>query len=123
MIAVLAAYVTRTLGVYYLLGAFVAGLTARRFREELPAIASEQMLHAVELFASFFVPFYFFNNGLHLRREDLGFPALALGIAFLLTAVPLQLFIVGAHRRLMIGEPFSRGFRIGASISPTLVFT
>jgi len=123
MIAVLAAFATRALGVYYLLGAFVAGLTARRFRQELPAMASEQMLHAVEVFASFFVPFYFFNNGLHLRREDLGLNALVLGVGFLLTAVPLQLLIVAAHRRLMLGEPFPRGFRIGASIAPTLVFT
>ncbi|MBK7092132.1 MAG: hypothetical protein IPH59_10520 [bacterium] len=66
MLAVVCAFVTRELGVYYLVGAFVAGVAAQRFREELPAMASEQMLHAVELFASVFVPFYFFNAGLHL---------------------------------------------------------
>ena len=123
MIAVLAAFATRSLGVYYLVGAFVVDVTAQRFREELPAMASEQMLHAVEVFATFFVPFYFFNAGLHLRSEDLSLGSFLLGLAFLATAVPLQLLIVAAHRRLMLGEPLSRGLRIGASMAPTLVFT
>jgi Kef-type K+ transport system membrane component KefB len=123
MIAVVAAFATRKLGVYYLLGAFVVGLTAQRFREELPAIASEQMLHAVEVFASFFAPFYFFNSGLHLRSQDLSRGALLLGVAFLATAVPLQLAVGAAHRRLTLQEPFGKGLRIGASMLPTLVFT
>jgi Kef-type K+ transport system membrane component KefB len=123
MIAVLAAFATRELGVYYLVGAFVVGITAQRFREELPALASEQMLHAVEVFASFFVPFYFFNAGLHLRREDMSPGALLLGLVFLAIAVPLQLLIFAYHRRLMLREPLSRGLRIGASMAPTLVFT
>jgi len=123
MTAVLAAFATRKLGVYYLVGAFVVGLTAQRFREELPAMASERMLHAVEVFASFFVPFYFFNSGLHLRSEDVSAGALLLGLAFLVAVVPLQLLIVASHRWLMLREPFSRGIRIGASMAPTLVFT
>jgi len=48
MVAVLCAFVTRWLGVYYLVGAFVVGITAQRFREHLPAFASEQQLHAVQ---------------------------------------------------------------------------
>jgi len=123
MIAILAAFATRALGAYYLIGAFVVGVTAQRFREELPAMASEQMLHAVEVFASFFVPFYFFHAGLELRAEDLSLSALLLGLAFVLTAVPLQILIVAVHRRLMLDEPFPRGLRIGTSMSPTLVFT
>lgn len=123
MVAVLCAYVTRRLGVYYLVGAFVVGITAQRFRERLPAIASDQMLHAVEVFASFFVPFYFFNAGVHLRREDFGLDALALGIAFLATAIPLRIAIVAAHRRIALGETWRNGARIGVSMLPTLVFT
>lgn len=123
MIALLCAFVTRKLGVYYLVGAFVVGLTAQRFRERLPAVASEQMLHAVEVFASFFVPFYFFNAGLHLRRDDFGIGALALGVAFLVVVVPFRVALVAVHRRIGLGEPFRKGARIGASILPTLVFT
>ena len=70
MAAVLCAVITRELGAYYLVGAFVVGVTAQRFREQLPQIASTNMLNAVEQFASFFVPFYFFHAGLGLHRDD-----------------------------------------------------
>lgn len=123
MVAVVAAFATRRLGVYYLVGAFVVGVTAQRFRERLPAIASEQMLHAVEVFASFFVPFYFFGAGLHLRREDFGIDALLLGTAFLGLVLPLRLGLVALHRRLALGEPLERGLRIALPMLPTLVFT
>lgn len=123
MIAVLAAVVTRRLGVYYLVGAFVVGVTAQRFRRRLPAIASEQMLHAVDVFASFFVPFYFFNAGLHLHREDFGVAALSLGAAFLVILVPLRIGMVSLHRRLVLDEPLKQSTRIGISMLPTLVFT
>ena len=123
MLAVLCAFATRRLGVYYLVGAFVVGLAAQRFRRELPQIASDRTLHAVELFASFFVPFYFFNAGLHLRREDFGPTALLMGAAFLVTMVPLRILLVAWHRRVALGEPVRTGSRIGVAMLPTLVFT
>ncbi len=123
MLAVVCAFVTRELGVYYLVGAFVAGVAAQRFREELPAMASEQMLHAVELFASVFVPFYFFNAGLHLNREDFSVAALFTGGAFLAIMIPVRLFWICVHRRIALKESFVGGLRIGVAMLPTLVFT
>ncbi len=123
MVAVLVAFATRQLGMYYLVGAFVVGVTAQRFREHLPALAPEEMLRAVELFASFFVPFYFFNAGLDLRREDFGVDALLLGLVFLGVALPLRIGIVAAHRRLVLGEPLAQGSRVALPMIPTLVFT
>ncbi|MGH7606556.1 MAG: cation:proton antiporter, partial [Gemmatimonadales bacterium] len=123
MVAVLCAFVTRRLGVYYLVGAFIVGITAQRFRERLPALASEQMLHAVEVFATFFVPFYFFHAGLALRGEDFGFDALLMGVGFLVLALPLRVALVVAHRWLALREPFARTWRIGVAMLPTLVFT
>jgi len=123
MIAVLCAFATRKLGVYYLVGAFVVGLTAQRFRERLPAITSEQMLHAVEMFASFFVPFYFFRAGLHLQREDFGWNALGTGLLLLLSLALVRVAAVAIHRRIALREPVRSGMRIGVSMLPTLVFT
>ncbi|MGV3710877.1 MAG: cation:proton antiporter [Gemmatimonas sp.] len=123
MVAVLSALVTRQLGAYYLVGAFIVGLTAQRFREQMPAIASAEMLAAVELFASFFVPFYFFHAGLGLGRNDFSTSALVLGVVFLAVMIPLRIYLVAAHRRYSLGESMRSGARIGLSIIPTLVFT
>jgi Kef-type K+ transport system membrane component KefB len=123
MVAVLSALVTRNLGAYYLVGAFIVGLTAQRFREQMPAIASAEMLGAVELFASFFVPFYFFHAGLGLRRGDFSPNALMLGGLFFAIMIPLRVYLVAVHRRHSLGETLRSGARIGISIAPTLVFT
>jgi len=123
MLAVVCAYATREMGVYYLVGAFVVGMAAQEFRERLPALASEKMLDAVEAFASLFVPFYFLHAGLPLRREDFGLDTLLTGAAFLLTAVPVRVAVTAVHRRLRLGETLAGGVRVGVSILPTLVFT
>lgn len=122
MIAVLCAFATRELGVYYLVGAFVVGMTAQRFRERLPALASEQLVHTVEMFASFFVPFYFFYAGLQLRREDLHLGALGYGLGFLALMVPVRVGSVVLHRRLALREGWRAGVRIAVAMLPTLVF-
>lgn len=122
MVAVVCSFVTRELGVYYLVGAFVVGMTAQRFREHLPALASEEMIHAIEMFASFFVPFYFFNAGLHLRREDMNPQALVYGAAFLLVMIPLRTGTVMLHRRLALREGWREGLRIAVAMLPNLVF-
>ncbi len=123
MVAVVCALVTRQLGAYYLVGAFVVGLAAQRFREQLPAIASEQMVHAVEVFASFFVPFYFFHAGVSLQGEDFTPAAIGLGIGLLAVLVPLRVGLVAFHRSVALGESTRGGVRIGMAITPTLVFT
>ncbi len=123
MIALVTAYATRRLGVYYLVGAFLVGVAARRFRESLPAMASERMLHAVEVFASFFAPFYFFGAGAELQREDLSLLSIGVGVVFFLLAVPVRLGSVALLRRWTMGEGLRASARVGIPMLPTLVFT
>ena len=117
------AFVTRALGVYYLVGAFLVGMTAQRFRKELPALGSDKLLYALELFASFFIPFYFFKAGLHLDPENFSFEAFWIALWFLAIAMPLRVLLVVLHRRVMIKEPLEDSVRISTLMLPTLVFT
>ena len=123
MLAVVAAYVTKALGVYYLVGAFLVGAAAQFFRERLPALSSEQLVHAVEAFASVFAPFYFFYAGLRLRPGDFSPAAIALGIAFFVVCVPLRVALVLLHRRLAFQRPWRTGLPVAIALTPTLVFT
>ncbi|HSB55510.1 MAG TPA: cation:proton antiporter [Gemmatimonadales bacterium] len=123
MVAVVCASATRRLGVYYLVGAFVVGLAARQFRTRLPAMSSERMLGAVEAFASFFVPFYFFKAGLGVNSKELDLPAVLLGVGLLVGSVGLRLGEIALHRWLALREPPRSSLRIGVALLPTLVFT
>lgn len=123
MVAVGCAIITRELGVYYLVGAFVVGMAAQRFRRHLPAMASEQMLHAVEAFASLFVPFYFFHAGLTLRPEDFGWEGLVAGGLFIAVGIPLRVFLVSLQRRTIHDQSWRNSLRISVPLLPTLVFT
>lgn len=123
MVAVVCAYATRALGVYYLVGAFLVGVAAQRFRARLPAMSSEKMVDALEAFGSVFIPFYFFAAGTHVDLEYVRWPAPALAAGFLLVLTPVRVFAVAAHRRLALHETFRQSRRIGIALVPTLVFT
>lgn len=123
MVALVCAYVTRTLGVYYLVGAFVVGLSAVRLRHEIPSLTSEKLLGSVELFASFFIPFYFFKAGTTFEQQYFTPRAFIIAGILVLLLVPLKVGIVAIHRRIVLSEDLRTGARIGVSMVPTLVFT
>jgi Kef-type K+ transport system membrane component KefB len=77
----------------------------------------------VELFASFFIPFYFLNAGLHLRPEQFSWRSLGLALVLLVVVLPLRVLPVALQRRLALKEAWSTGIRIGTAVVPTLVFT
>ncbi|WP_379653720.1 cation:proton antiporter [Pseudoxanthomonas sp. UC19_8] len=123
MVGVIAAYVTHLIGVHDLVGAFVTGLVARLLRQRMPTLASHDNLHAVRLFASFFVPFYFFYSGTKVPAGALSLGALGVGLALTAVVLPLRVGLLALQRKLTFGESFRTGLRIGTALAPTLIFT
>ena len=123
MVAVVSAYATRRLGVYYLVGAFLVGVAAQRFRGEHPAMSSERMVDALESFGSVFIPFYFFYAGTEISRDQLTGRALLYGVLLLMFMLPIRVAVIGLHRRLALKERFASARRVGTALVPTLVFT
>lgn len=122
-VAIVTALLTRELGVYYLLGAFLVGVAAQRFRARLPALSSEKMIDALEAFGSVFIPFYFFVAGTHIDPSQTSLWALALGVALLAVFVPLRIGITTFHRRVALAEVGPSSHRVAIALVPTLVFT
>jgi Kef-type K+ transport system membrane component KefB len=123
IIAAACALITRNLGVYYLVGAFIVGVVAQNFRAHMPSMQSDNMLHAVESLASLLVPFYFFHAGIELKPEDFSMQALLAGLAMVAAAVPVRLLTVALHRRLALKEPLRASMQVAVPMLPTLVFT
>jgi len=122
-VAIVTAIVTRELGVYYLLGAFLVGVAAQRFRKTMPAMSSDQMINALEAFGSVFIPFYFFMAGMHIDTQQTTWWALAFGAALLCVFVPLRIGVVFAYRRVALKELGSSPVNVATALIPTLVFT
>ncbi|WP_242110578.1 cation:proton antiporter [Luteimonas aquatica] len=124
MVGMVAAFITYKLGVYYLVGAFIAGLIARLLRIRMPRLASDDNLHAVRLFASFFVPFYFFNAGTKVPAGALSLEALGIGLLLTAVTVPLRIGEIWLQRRaLFFGEQHGSSLRVSVALAPTLIFT
>jgi Kef-type K+ transport system membrane component KefB len=123
MVAIVCAYATRLLGVYYLVGAFLVGVAAQRYRSSHPAMTSEKMVDALESFGSVFIPFYFFHAGMGIVSDHLTLRAAAIGLSLLALLVPLRIAVVAIHRRVILGEAFPKSIRPASAMVPTLVFT
>lgn len=123
MVGLICAVITKALGVYYLVGAFVAGLVAGSLRERMASLASKANLHAIRLFASFFIPFYFFHGGLGVPAGALVLESLLYGFGMAIVALPLRMLSVWLQARFLVGREFKGSFRVAVALTPTLIFT
>jgi Kef-type K+ transport system membrane component KefB len=123
MVGLICAVITETLGVYYLVGAFVAGLVAKSLSQRLKTLASAENLEAIRLFASFFIPFYFFHNGLGVPSAALVATSLWYGFGLAVCIIPVRLGVVWLQSRLMQHRGHRGSFRVSIALTPTLIFT
>lgn len=123
ILATAAALVTKSVGVYYLVGAFVVGLTVRRLRDELPAIAPPYVGHAIEGFASIFVPLYFVGAGAAVDTAVLTPGAFVTGAILFVLASALRVAVACMHHQVSLGEGWRSSARKTIPMLPTVVFT
>src|SRR3546814_994352 len=80
----------------------------------MPRLASNDNIHALRLFATFFVPFYFFHAGTLVSRDALSWEALGLGLVITAVVLPLRIGMVWLQRRVLFRANGARapcGFR------------
>lgn len=122
MLALACALITTKLGAYYLVGAFVVGVVAQRFELLLPSLVSEEMLHSLRVFASFFIPFYFFGAGMSLSPSEFDLRALELGAMLLVVMIPIRIGSVAGFRKYFMKETLRESLPVAINLLPTLVF-
>jgi len=123
MVGIICAVITQNLGIHYLIGAFVAGLIAGLLKNRMATLASHENLHAVRLFASFFIPFYFFHEGLEVPGGALVLEALLYGLILSVVVIPIRIGKNWLQARYLSHRTAQGGFRIAIALEPTLIFT
>jgi Kef-type K+ transport system membrane component KefB len=123
MVGVICAVITNSLGIHFLIGAFIAGLVAGQLKERMVTLISYENLQAVRLFASFFIPFFFFREGLNIPTGALVLKSLVYGAALLLAVLPVRIGKMWMQSRFLSGRSPAGSFRVAIALAPTLIFT
>jgi Kef-type K+ transport system membrane component KefB len=123
MVGIICAVISNAVGVHVLIGAFVAGLVAGLLKTRMTTLASHENLQAVRLFASFFVPFYFFHEGLEVPTGALVLNALFYGLALSIIVLPIRIGKNWVECRYFSGRTSAGGMRVAIALTPTIIFT
>jgi Kef-type K+ transport system membrane component KefB len=123
MVGVICAVFTKNLGVHYLVGAFVAGLIARLLQNRMTTLVSKENLNAVRLFASFFIPFYFFHEGLDVPAAALAPRAILYGLLLSAVILPIRIAKNWLQARYFSHRTPKGALRVAVALTPTLIFT
>lgn len=123
LLAVLTGTLTKKLGAYYLVGAFIVGITVNFYKTRVENKSKKELEQASLFFASFFMPFYFFLAGLRVNTSMLTINSLLLALLFILISLPFKLSSICLQRKLMLNESLKESLPISISLLPTLVFS
>ncbi len=123
MVGVICAVISNALGLHILLGAFIAGFVAALLKDRMTTVASRENLQAVRLFASFFIPFYFFREGLEVPADALALKPLLYGAGLSLIVLPIRIFKNSLVCRFFCRRTQRGGLRVAVALTPTLIFT
>jgi Kef-type K+ transport system membrane component KefB len=89
----------------------------------MPTFVSHENLHAVGLFASVFIPFYFFHAGFEVPRSALVVRSLIYGLLLSLIVIPVRIAQSWPQSRYLARRSPRAGLRVAVALIPTLIFT
>lgn len=122
LIALLCGVITQKIGIYYLVGAFLVGMTAGRFSHFMGSKNSEKFLYSVSLFFSFFIPFYFYKAGLTFDLSSMNLMGAFYGLCFLLVLLPIRYMSSLFSIRYFIDDNFTKNQMVAMPLVPNLIF-
>ena len=123
VLSLVAGVLSKEVGAYYLVGAFIVGLVASKFKHDFLHKEEQKTLFAsLSAFFSVFLPFYFFAAGLKINPSELTLDAALIALALIVFFVPIRLLLIKSSIHLFMKEMKHGSFNISLSLMPTLVF-
>ncbi len=122
LIALVCGVITMKIGAYYLVGAFIVGITAGRFKHFMESDASANTLQSLASFFTVFIPFYFYKAGLGFSKDLFVMDGFLLGLIFLLVCIPIRLLSVFSTMHFFLKDFWEDRWAIAMNLLPTLIF-
>lgn len=121
-ISLIAGVISKELGAYYIVGAFIVGLVGSSFKKQIFKNDEEHILKSLSSFFIVFLPFYFFYAGANLSIDQFTQKAVTIGSVLCLVFVPLRFVLNSTSIKLLLKDFTKRPYKISLSLIPTLIF-
>jgi Kef-type K+ transport system membrane component KefB len=121
-LSLISGVLSKEMGAYYLVGAFVVGIIGGSFKKEIFKEGEENMLHSLSSFFKTFLPFYFFYAGMKIHFSEITSDSVMIGFLLLVIFVPLRLAVIGTSMKFFMSEIRKNPYNISLSLMPTLIF-
>jgi len=122
VLSLISGVISKELGAYYLVGAFIVGLIGARFKDDIFKDDEETIFKALSSFFNVFLPFYFFYAGLKLSFSEFNSEAILLGSIFLVVFIPLRILVNTTSIKYILNDLTKKPYEISLSLMPTLIF-
>ena len=122
ILALLCGVITKKIGTYYLVGAFIVGIVAGRFKHFMEAKEDKNIFESLSVFFGIFIPFYFYRSGLKLSLDILTKEGIIIGAFLTLYLIPLRYYYTNFTTIHFLGREIYAPWKVSLSLMPTLIF-
>jgi Kef-type K+ transport system membrane component KefB len=122
ILALLCGVITKKIGTYYLVGAFIVGIVAGRFKHFMDEKEDKNIFEVLSVFFGIFIPFYFYKSGLNLSLDILTKEGVIIGAFLSLYLIPLRYYYTNFTTINFLGREVYAPWKVSLSLMPTLIF-
>ncbi len=122
ILALLCGVITKKIGTYYLVGAFIVGIVAGRFKHFMDEKEDKNIFESLSVFFGIFIPFYFYKSGLNLSLDILSKEGVIVGAFLALYLIPLRFYFTNFTTINFLGREIYSPWKVSLSLMPTLIF-
>lgn len=122
VLSLISGVISKELGAYYLIGAFIVGIIGSQFKSDIFKEDEESFFKALSGFFNVFLPFYFFYAGLKISFSGFNLESITLGCLFLIIFIPLRLGSVSSSINFLLHSFKKSPYSISLALLPTLIF-
>jgi len=121
-LSLISGVISKELGAYYLIGAFIVGVIGSQFKNRIFKDGEEALFRSLSGFFNVFLPFYFFYAGTKINLSHVSLNAFFYAIALFVIFIPLRLLLIKTSLRFFMKETIEKTYKVSFSLMPTLIF-
>lgn len=122
ILALLCGVITKKIGTYYLVGAFIVGIVAGRFKHFMVEKEENNIFESLSVFFGIFIPFYFYKTGLNLSLDIITKEGIIIGAFLCLYLIPMRFYITNYTTINFLRKEVYSPWKISLSLMPNLIF-